>query len=514
VTVSRVRVQRDTYVDSVLLMSVTRAMEEVAGVRFASAVMGTEANREELLARGVEPGTLAEAGANDLVLAVVADDAAAAEEALEAAQRRLAGERGARPEAGAAARAPRTLDEAVEQHLPEANLALVSVPGPYAPIEAHKALSRGLHVLLFSDNVPLEDEISLKRRAADLGLLVMGPGAGTAWMAGVGLGFANAVAPGPVGIVAAAGTGAQECMALLDRWGQGVSAVIGVGGRDLSAEVGGLMTRAGIRALAEDGRTEVLLLVSKPPDPWVAEDLLGGLELRPAVATLVGLGPGVDAPGGVALARTLEEGVRRTLEVLGAPAPPDHDGLAARARAVAHALAPERRAVRGLFSGGTLCSEALVLLGEHLGAVHTNTTKDPRLGFPVPPGAHVCLDMGEEEYTRGRPHPMIDPEPRAERIALEARDPTVAVILLDLVLGYGAHPDAAGVLAPACREAVDAGVAVVAHVVGTERDPQGLAEQGRTLEEVGCILAPTSARAALLAAAVALRRPELAEAPL
>ncbi|HWO71816.1 MAG TPA: protein FdrA [Actinomycetota bacterium] len=508
-SVSRVRVQRDTYVDSVLLMSVTRAMEEVAGVAFASAVMGTEANREELVARGVEPGALAEVRANDLVLAVVADDPGAAEDALEAAQRRLAGERP--PRAEGAARAPRTLDEAVEL-LPGANLALVSVPGPYAAIEAHKALSRGLHVLLFSDNVPLEDEIALKRRAADLGLLVMGPGAGTAWIAGVGLGFANAVLPGAVGIVAAAGTGAQECMALLDRWGQGVSAVIGVGGRDLSAEVGGLMARAGIRALVEDGRTEVLLLVSKPPGPAIARDVLGSIELRPAVAALVGLGPGVDAPEGVVLARTLEEGVRRTIEALGAPAPPDHDGLAARAEAAARALPAERRAVRGLFSGGTLCSEALVLLGEHLGPVHSNTTKDPRLGLPAPPAAHVCVDMGEEEFTRGRPHPMIDPEPRAERIALEAQDPTVAVILLDVVLGYGAHPDPAGVLAPACREAVDAGVAVVAHVVGTERDPQGLAGQERALQEAGCILAPTSARAALLAAAVALRRPELAEA--
>jgi FdrA protein len=314
VSVSLVRVHRDTYVDSVLLMSVTRAMEEVEGVAFASAVMGTEANREELVARGVEPGALAEVRANDLVLAVVAEDPGVAEEAMEAAQRRLAGERAARPE-GTAPRAPRTLDEAVER-LPGANLALVSVPGAYAAIEAHKALSRGLHVLLFSDNVPLEDEVALKRRAAELGLLVMGPGAGTAWIAGVGLGFANAVAPGPVGVVAAAGTGAQECMTLLDRWGQGVSAVIGVGGRDLSTEVRGLMTRAGIRALAEEGRTEVLLLVSKPPEPAVARDLLGNLELRPAVAALVGLGPEVEAPEGVVTARTLEEGVRRTLEAL------------------------------------------------------------------------------------------------------------------------------------------------------------------------------------------------------
>ncbi|HXF73811.1 MAG TPA: protein FdrA, partial [Actinomycetota bacterium] len=175
-------------------------------------------------------------------------------------------------------------------------------------------------------------------------------------------------------------------------------------------------------------------------------------------------------------------------------------------------LAPGRRAVRGLFSGGTLCSEALVLLEERLGTVRSNTRVEGGLGGPLPPGTHLCLDMGEEEFTRGRPHPMIDPEPRAERIVREARDPSVAVVLIDVVLGHGAHPDPAGVLAPPCKEAVESGAAVVAHVVGTDRDPQGLEAQERALEDAGCILAPTNARAALLAAAIALRRPGIAEA--
>ncbi len=507
---SRVLVRPDTYVDSVLLMSATRAMRESGGVEYASAVMGTEANCEDLRSRGVAGAELDRAGINDLVLAVVADTAEGAEGALRAGQGALAG-RDAEAEDGGAPR-PRTIPEAVEP-FGGANVALISVPGEYAALEAHQALTAGLHVLLFSDNVHLEDEVALKRRATELGLLLMGPGAGTGMFGGLGLGFANVVSRGPVGVVAAAGTGAQEVMALLDRWGAGVSDVIGVGGRDLSEEVGGLMTRVGVRALADDDRTEVLLLVSKPPSPAVAEEILAGLDVSPAVAVLVGLAEPVPTPDGVTLVRTLEEGVVRTLEILGREAPHPAEGLAERAKMALDRVDAGRRSIHGLFSGGTLCYESMAVISDSLGGpVHSNVPLRAEWSLPAPPGAHVCLDLGEEELTRGRPHPMIDPEPRAERIIQDTEDPDVAVILLDVILGYGAHPDPASVLAPACRVAAGVGIAVVAHVLGTDRDPQGYPEQSRTLEEAGCVLAPTSARAALLAAAISSREPEMAEA--
>src|SRR5205814_6457643 len=372
----------------------------------------------------------------------------------------------------------------------------------------------GLHVLLFSDNGTVSDEVALKRRASGLGRLVMGPGAGTAMLGGVGLGFANAVGNGPVGVVAAAGTGAQEVMTLLDRWGIGVSQVIGVGGRDLSAQVGGLMARDAVRALDADPGTEVILLVSKPPDEDVARTVIGASRGTPVVAACLGMSAPDGMLAGASLAATLEGGALRVAEILGRDVPDLSRGPEAEA-AIAR-VGAGRTAVRGFFTGGTLCYEAQVILSQALGPVYSNIPLQSGLGLPAPDGAHVCLDLGEEEYTKGRPHPMIDPEARIEHLTREGARPDVAVVLLDVVLGYGAHDDPAGRLAPVCAEirAGGRGPAVVAYVLGTDGDPQGLAGQRATLAEAGCIVPLTAGRAALAAAALAARRPALVEEPL
>jgi FdrA protein len=508
-----VRVRRETYVDSVLLMKATREMKKADGVDWAAAVMGTPANRDMLISRGCDANELAGTGANDLVLAVSADTGELAEGALAAGEgvALAAVERGEPGARGEMVREIRTLDEAREA-LPGANVALVSTPGPFAVLEAHKALSARMHVLLFSDNVPIEDEIALKRRAAELGLLVMGPGAGTAALGGIGLGFANAVRPGFVGVVAAAGTGAQEVMSLIHRWGGGIRHVIGIGGRDLSERVGGSMAATALRAVAGDPMVEVVLFVSKPPSPEVAASLIDGLGPKPTIVAMIGLAEAPPAPEGVRFARTLDEAAARTVEALGRPRPEPSAGLVEAARAAIERLPERRRVVRGLFSGGTLCYESMVVLSDRLGEVRSNTPLRQGWGLPAPPGSHVCLDLGEEEYTRGRPHPMIDPEGRAELIRSEGSDPDVAVVLLDVVLGHGSHDDPAGILAPACADVTGRpdGPVVVAYVLGTDLDPQGLEGQRARLAEAGCVLAPTGARSALLAAAIAARRPEVA----
>ena len=356
---------------------------------------------------------------------------------------------------------------------PESNVAVISVPGDYAALAAHQALSADLHVLLFSDNVPLDKEVALKDHALSRGRLMMGPGAGTALLGGVGLGFANAVTPGPVGVVAAAGTGAQEAMALLDRWGVGVSHVIGVGGRDLSSEVGGRMARSAIVALREDPATKVILVISKPPAPEVAATVLASAGQTPLVAALIGLDPEFPAPPGVVLADTLESGVTATLAVLGFTAPDTTETIGPSVDQARGRLASGRRLIRGLFSGGTLCYESLVILGRTVGEVHSNTPINKAWGLPAPHGSHQCLDLGEEEYTRGRPHPMIDPEARLELLHEHAADSQVAVIILDVVLGHGADADPAKTLAPACESAMaDGGPQVVAYVLGTDQDPR------------------------------------------
>ncbi len=497
----------DTYLDSVLLLKATRSMQESPGVDYASAVMATPANLAQLAEEGFADPALDRSSANDLVLTVHAEDAANADAAIEAGERALFGREGSGA-APAEARRAHSIQEAKEL-LGAANVAVISVPGPYAALETHKAMSAGLDVLLFSDNVPLDEERELKERAERLGRLVMGPGAGTAMLGGCGLGFANAVRQGPVGVVAAAGTGAQEVMSLLHQWGSGVSQVIGVGGRDLTEAVGGRMARSAVALLDGDPSTEVILLVSKPPSPAAARSAVGAAKSTRVVAALPGLQDPLDLGQGAEVTSGLEAGVLATLRHLGLEAP-DLVGDLEQAAARADHLDTKRRSIRGLFSGGTLCYEALTLLGAYCGPVYSNIAVDERYRAEPPPGSHLLLDLGEEEYTKGRPHPMIDPEARMELLKATADDPTVAVVMLDVVIGYGAHPDPASVLAPACATLQgNGGPVVVAYVLGTDSDPQGLERQRQALAEAGCIVAPTATRASLVAAAVATRRPEL-----
>ncbi|HEY8340059.1 MAG TPA: hypothetical protein VIK95_09335 [Egibacteraceae bacterium] len=506
------RVVRDTYLDSLKLLATTSAMRERDDVAWAAAVMATPVGRERLAEADFPVEQLDGAGANDLVLAVRGGSQDVVDAALEAGVQAAFSGGDADADRSGAQPPPRSIAQAVER-LPAANVAVVSVPGPYAALEAHHALTAGLHVLLFSDNVPLAEEVELKERAAQLGLLVMGPGAGTAVLGGTGLGFANVVRRGPVGVVAAAGTGAQEVSALLDRWGVGVSNVIGVGGRDLSADVGGTMAIAAARALAADPDTEAILLVSKPADEAVAGEVLKACGSTPAVAAFLGLdAAGGEGPGGVRLARTLEEGALAAAALVGTEVRVDSDRTREEvARAIAR-LPAQRRTVRGYYSGGTLCYEAQLLLGELAGDVYSNEPLVADHRLPAPAGAHVLLDLGAEEYTAGRPHPMIDPGARLELLEREARDDDVAVVLLDVVLGHGAHPDPAGQLAPVCEAIMaDGGPQVVAYVLGTEEDPQGFAAQRERLRRAGCIVTETGARAACAAAAIATRRPELVD---
>ena len=514
---SVLRVFRDSYVDSLLLMLGTASMDGRDGVSWAGATLANPRGLADLVAAGFSGDELDRLGPNDLVLAVTAEDDETAEAALDAGRDAVFSQREASP-AEAQETPPASIEEAVRR-TEGVNVAVVSVPGEYAALEAHHALTAGLHVLLFSDNVPVEHEVELKERAARLGLLVMGPGAGTAVLAGTGLGFANDLSSadgstvGAVGVVAAAGTGAQEVSALLDRWGVPVSQVIGVGGRDLSDAVGGRMAQLAARALEADPATSAVLLVSKPASLEAARTVLAECTGTPAVAVLLGL-EDVQAPDGVTQAATLEQGALAAARLVGATPRDVTDGLAAAVAAAAERLPSGRSRVRGLFSGGTLCYEAQYVLEGLLGPVYSNQPlREEHTADAAPEGAHVLLDLGAEEHTVGRPHPMIDPSGRIELIRAVREEPDVAVVLLDVVLGHGASEDPAGQLAPVCAElSADGGPVVVAYLLGTEADPQSYSRQRAVLEEAGCLVPETNARAAYAAAALVLRRPELAEA--
>jgi FdrA protein len=499
---------RNTYLDSVKLLVGSRAILETDGIEWGTVISATPANLDMLVGEGFDELELAQYDADDLIMVAKGDSIADAFERADAAMF-ASGEL----QSSATAVLYRSLDEVTDLR-PAPNLAIISVGGDYAALEAHKALSAGMHVLLFSDNVALDAEVELKRRAASMSLLVMGPGAGTAMLDGVGLGFANAVRRGTVGVVAAAGTGAQEVMTLIHRAGLGVSDVVGVGGRDLSDSVGGLMTTEALRSLESDDMTEVILLVSKPPSTKVAREILARPASKPIVAALIGLRDTIDVPEHVTLAATLEDGVRQVVHSAGGTLPWEFASSATSAREAMRSMSSGRVAIRGLFSGGTLCFEALTLMAQQGLRVHSNTPLSPDLSIAsAGEASHICLDLGEEEYTRGRPHPMIDPAARINLILDHGHRPETAVVLLDVVLGYGSHPDPAGALAEACANvsSIENGPQVVAYLLGTDIDPQDVVRQRQILEDAGCIVAPTNARAAMMAAAIASRNPSISD---
>lgn len=507
-TIHRITLYTDTYVDSVVQLSGTRAMRGLEGVDWASAAMATPANLETLAGEGFDPADTANAGANDLFIAVRAESEDVVTTAREAGEAAMFAPRS--NDGGVVEKPARTLGQAIERQ-PDTNVAVISVPGDYAALEAHKALSAGLDVLLFSDNVSVEEEVELKERGNRIGRLVMGPGAGTAMLGHTCLAFANVVKPGRVAVVAAAGTGAQEAAGLVDRWGAGVSHVIGLGGRDLTAKIGGLTAKQAMARLVADDNTDIIFLVSKPPAVEVAREVVAAAQGKKLVAALIGVDKDFEAPEGVVVTRTLEAGAVAAAKLAGQAVPDVTEGLVEQVREIIDRLPSERTLVRGLYSGGTLCYESLVILGEVLGPVYSNTPLDKSLGLPAPEGAHTSLDLGEEEYTKGRPHPMIDPEARIELLREQAADPNVAAILMDVVLGYGAHPNPAGELAPICAEiTADGGPQIIIYVLGTEQDPQDYASQKKAFEDAGCLVTQTAGRAALAAAAIASRKPEIA----
>jgi FdrA protein len=504
--IARTVIRPSFYQDSVALLGVARELRGGAGIQEAAALMGTPANRELLEQAGLLTAEAAGAGPNDLVIVVHADTESAATAALARADSLLA-ERRRRIET-AGRRRPRTLDSARRQ-LDGANLALISVPGPFATAEARKALTRGLHVMLFSDNVTLEDEVALKRLAGERGLLLMGPDCGTAYLNGVPLGFANVVPRGRVGLVAASGTGLQQVCSLLAAGGEGVSQAIGVGSRDMSEPVGAAMTLAALDALGSDPGTELVIVVGKPPAPAVRARVEARLRVlgKPAVVAILGREVTPGRAGPLHTVATLEDAAKAALAALSghelrAQAFADPDEARRRIGERQRALAGGQIAVRGLFAGGTLAYEALLILEPLLGGVGGNLSRSE-----VRP--HRIVDLGEDEFTRGRAHPMLDATLRAEEIARAGKEAEVAVLLVDVVLGHGAAPDPAGDIAPAI-EAAQAqarahrrGLAVVASVVGTSGDPQGLDRQVARPESAGAWVLPSNAQAARAAAAIA-----------
>ena len=478
------RVRRGAYLDSVALMRIASEIRAIDGVEECGLMMGTPANLRILADAGALVAEGESARPGDLIIAVRARDTATATSAIAAAERRLA-----RPKstpAGFATLAPRTLRSAVTS-MPAANLALISVPGAFAAAEARKALALGLSVLLFSDNVSLEDEIALKTEARARGQLMMGPDCGTAILNGVPVAFANAVRRGETGIIGASGTGIQEVASLVSNGGGGISHAIGTGGRDLSRDVGAITTLMALDLLDDDPTTSQIILISKPPAPEVARKVLDRVahSRKRVVVCFIGA-EATGLPSNAIAAETLEAAANA---VLGRETP----------RSPSPSLAAFCGKICGLFAGGTLAAEAQLILGRAGLRVASNAPIAGVAPMIDADGRHAILDLGDDAYTVGRPHPMIEPSVRDAPIAAALDNPDCAVVLLDCVLGYGSHPDPAGHLARTLTGRAPGGPRIIASVTGTEADPQRRSAQIELLRAAGVEVAPSNAAAARLA---------------
>jgi len=477
-SVTKWALRAGAYYDSVVLMLLQRGLLGLPGVLDAGVVMATPANRDLLAANDLLPDSVA-ASPDDLLIVVKAATDDSARAALEGVDEMLARRRSS---VAAQDFRPRSLSAAHKQ-LPNAGWVLVSVPGRYAAAVAREALEGNQHVFLYSDNVSLEDEVVLKQAAAARGLLVMGPDCGTAIINGVGLGFANHVRRGAIGLVGASGTGTQAVTARIHELGGGISHAIGTGGRDLRSEVGAITAHQALDVLARDAETKVIVLVSKPPAPDVATRLLSAAQSagKPVVVDFIGYPPPARRIQNLHFAGSLSEAAETAT----------HLSLAPERQSGTSSVPAHRGYLRGLFSGGTLAYEALLGLQALLAPIYSNApiTGDQTLKDPLRSQAHTIIDLGDEFFMVGRLHPMIDNDLRIRRMRQEAADAEVGIILLDIVLGEGSHPDPARELAPVIREVVrNSGKEVVAIVIGTDDDPQNLQDQLEQLTGAGAVV--------------------------
>ena len=502
-------VRENQYYDSVFLMSVGKRISDTAGVRQNAVLMGTDANKKVLSELGVEDQAIDAAGPNDLIVAVISDSQEIVDQVLRDLDDYLKG--------GIQAQAtsnPHSLTEALLVN-PNANLTVISVPGEYAAREASHAIDAGLNVFLFSDNVTIEDEVRLKKNASENGLIVMGPDCGTSLIGGIGIGFANAVRRGPIGAIAASGTGLQEFTCLVHNAGSGISHAIGTGGRDLSDRVGGISTLDALSALESDPATKIIALISKPPGARTLDRLLRRLEScsKPVIGCF--LGAQVDeAELSTHLRRvsTIDEAAQAAVRLAGIEFNrfleiPGRNGSES-IPLQKPGWSSSQKFLRGIFAGGTFCYQSQQILRDRGISVYSNAPLDPdkKLGDPDHSIEHTLVDMGSDEFTSGRPHPMIDGLWRCKRVLSESLDPQTAVILVDFILGYNSSENPVGDVIEAIAEAKEnvkkenGHLTVVASLCGTDNDPQDLDQQVRLLQEQGVIVFFSNAGAAFYCA--------------
>lgn len=509
-----VDVRKDSYYDSVALMLVTKEIKKMPGIKEVIVGMGTDLNKELAANLNLTDDRIKALTPNDFFIAAATEQENALEKIIKKVDELLS----SKSEENRGELKANTLASAVKQ-LEGANLAVISLPGRYAADEARKALQNGLHVMLFSDNVPLDEEIELKKLGRDKGLLVMGPDCGTAIINHIPLCFANVVRKGDIGIVGASGTGTQEVSVIIDKLGGGVSQVIGTGGRDLKSQVGGIMMLEGFKALIDDPDTKVIVLISKPPAPEVAEKILAMVDStqKPVVVDFIGGDKEQIEKHGAYACVSLEDAAHKAVCLSRGENVYDFMGFAQSEQEIDEIVKNEvsrfhsgQKYFRALYTGGTLADEAMKLLDKKGYGIYSNIPLTPefRLENIHKSMEHTCLDLGDDDFTLGKPHPMIDPSGRAERLLKEAEDDEVAVVLMDFVIGYGSNMDPAGEMLPAIitakrkMESRNRYLCVIGYVCGTDKDPQSCKAQKEKLKQSGVVVMPSNAQSVRLASKI------------
>ncbi|CAM5223213.1 FdrA protein OS=Ureibacillus acetophenoni OX=614649 GN=SAMN05877842_1137 PE=4 SV=1 [Ureibacillus acetophenoni] len=495
-------VKQNSYQDSVNLMLLTNKISTMDGINKVQIMMGTPANKDIFKGAGLYTDELESAASNDMCIVVDTDAEEKIQEVLDEVDNYLNNQ--AIANSKEAFETVRSWDKATNA-LPGANLAIISTPGQYAAEEAEKAIDRDMHVLIFSDNVTVEDERRIKEKAHKKGLLVMGPDCGTAIVSGVPLAFANVMKTGKIGVIGASGTGIQEVITQIDRLGAGISHAIGTGGRDLNDKIGAITMLDGIKALAQHSQTEVITLISKPPAKEVRDQVVQLLQSlsKPVVAIFLGEEPH-NHEGNVYYANTLEETAAIAVDLVkGNEVKSNYNTLEGEVPTVE--LKPEQKTIKALYSGGTLGYEAATLIARGLNYDNSGAHEE---GYLLSTDGFEVIDLGDDIYTQGKPHPMIDPDTRIQYFQKAALDESTAVILFDVVLGYGSHEDMAGALIPGIEkiqkevQAKGKNIYFVATVCGTDQDPQGIDEQRAKLQNAGVIIRESNNQAVLTALAM------------
>lgn len=505
-------IRKNTYYDSVALMRITKEIKKMPGVQEVIVGMGTELNKELVANLGLSSDGIKELNPNDFFIAasLTSNNDNEMKSIVKKVNELLSG----KEDSSRSEYKPNTLKSALKYNK-DANMAVISLPGKYAADEARRALLSGLNVMLFSDNVTVEEEIELKKLGRDRGLLVMGPDCGTAIINGVPLCFGNVVRRGDIGIVGASGTGTQEVTVIIDKLGAGVSQVIGTGGRDLKSEIGGIMMLEGFKALIDDPATRVIVLISKPPAKEVSEKILNMVKNtdKPVVVNFIGGNREQIEASGAYACISLEDAAHKAVALSKKEATFDYEGFSMPEDEIDNLVDMEtkkfgsgQKYLRALYTGGTLADEAMKLLCKEGFEVYSNIPLSKELALEDIHNSikHSCIDLGDDAFTIGKPHPMIDPIERAKRLQREAMDDEAAVVLMDFVLGYGSNSDPAGEMLPYIEEAKKSMeirgkyLCVIGYICGTEADPQGFREQAEKLERAGVILMPSNAQAVRL----------------